>query len=716
MPRVPTYDNFQVEPAGFPSARFTGQDVPNPGAAQMQQTGQDMQQAGGRLGGIVHEMMKEQNAARVDDAINKAKDEAMRLQFDSQTGYLNQKGQAALERQSGKALHDEYGEQLQTKVDEIAAGLGNETQRIAFSRAAGRMMGSFREDAMRHTLSEFRTFKGSTIDGIIATRKNEISLGYTDPNKVDQAINGVWENGVLIQRGIKQAIYEKAKMLGKDSAEFVEAAWRDELSDAHTTAIKGALRDKNVLFAEKYLKEYGTQISGKHQLELRAQINHQVDSRVAMSTVDTVMGKFSSGLGQTSDFDRIVNITMQTESNGRRYGPDGKLLESPKGAKGEMQVLDGTNTDPGFGVTPAKDNSPEERARVGRDYMSAMLKRYGGDRSKAWAAYNAGPGRLDEALAASEKDGIDWLDKLPKETQNYVTKNEQAYRSGSGETRKVTLKEVHDSIRSTLGTNNPERLNMALDESTRRFGEEQAAVKQREEEAVANAMRELPNHGWRYSDLPAEMVAAIPPARRDDVRNYAVSMHKGDNITSPALYQRLSNPDALRSYTDDQFYALRPELSDADFRHFSAQRQAAKSGQSGDLNTSAINTTVDRMLRQLEINPKPKDTDHAAAARVGSIRSFVDKYVANIQLQRGKKLSDIEVDQEVTKLFATRGEFTKSFLGVDMGSFSKPYMSMKATDIPDEVLTELKADFSRRGIRPSDADLIGAYWQLRFTK
>ncbi|VTU25358.1 putative lysin [Variovorax sp. PBS-H4] len=118
----------------------------------------------------------------------------------------------------------------------------------------------------------------------------------------------------------------------------------------------------------------------------------------------------------------LKDVVLGIESGGRRYGADGKILEGPqvKGgtAKGEMQVMDATNLDPGFGVRPAADNSPAERARVGSDYLDAMLKRYGGDEAKAMAAYNAGPGALDAAL----KKGGNWLDHMPAETQAYVTK------------------------------------------------------------------------------------------------------------------------------------------------------------------------------------------------------------------------------------------------------------------------------------------------------
>lgn len=48
-----------------------------------------------------------------------------------------------------------------------------------------------------------------------------------------------------------------------------------------------------------------------------------------------------------------------------------------------------------------------------------MQRRYKGDPAMMWAAYNAGPGRLDQALAG----GGDWLSRMPTETQNYVRRN-----------------------------------------------------------------------------------------------------------------------------------------------------------------------------------------------------------------------------------------------------------------------------------------------------
>jgi hypothetical protein len=114
-------------------------------------------------------------------------------------------------------------------------------------------------------------------------------------------------------------------------------------------------------------------------------------------------------------FEELVAAVKQAESRGKRYAADGKTLTtSPKGALGEMQVMPRTIKDPGFGVIPAKDASPDEIARVGVDYLQAMTQKYG-DTEKALIAYNWGPGSTDKWIAS----GAD-PKKLPDETRTYV--------------------------------------------------------------------------------------------------------------------------------------------------------------------------------------------------------------------------------------------------------------------------------------------------------
>lgn len=111
----------------------------------------------------------------------------------------------------------------------------------------------------------------------------------------------------------------------------------------------------------------------------------------------------------------IYDFIAQEESGGREYNKDGSRVTSPTGARGIMQVLPSTARDPGFGITPS-NGTPEDDARVGREYYAAMYKRYG-DHEKAMAAYTDGPGNVDDAIAAKKGD---WLTAVPKQAQNRV--------------------------------------------------------------------------------------------------------------------------------------------------------------------------------------------------------------------------------------------------------------------------------------------------------
>ncbi len=119
----------------------------------------------------------------------------------------------------------------------------------------------------------------------------------------------------------------------------------------------------------------------------------------------------------------LDNVTAQTESGGRDYA-NGRPVTSPKGALFSMQVMPSTARDPGFGLRPANPSDANDMNRLGREYRAAMQDRYGGDLGKMWAAYNAGPGRVDAAIA----QGGNWLSRLPNETQSYVARNLRAIR------------------------------------------------------------------------------------------------------------------------------------------------------------------------------------------------------------------------------------------------------------------------------------------------
>jgi soluble lytic murein transglycosylase len=120
---------------------------------------------------------------------------------------------------------------------------------------------------------------------------------------------------------------------------------------------------------------------------------------------------------------------------------------SPAGAKGLMQLMPGTARSVasglGLGYSPASlTESPDYNISLGRAYLASMLSRFGGSYVLSLAAYNAGPGRVNQWLRSNgdprlgEDAAVDWIELIPfNETRNYVQRcleNLQVYRARSG--------------------------------------------------------------------------------------------------------------------------------------------------------------------------------------------------------------------------------------------------------------------------------------------
>jgi soluble lytic murein transglycosylase-like protein len=117
---------------------------------------------------------------------------------------------------------------------------------------------------------------------------------------------------------------------------------------------------------------------------------------------------------QEADVEGFLSKIQHLESRGKHYDAKGNILTSPKGAEGIMQVMPKTQRNPGYGVTPARDRSPEELERVGKEYGLAMLREFK-DPKLAAMAYNWGPGNVKKWLASDRQAPI------PKETQQYAS-------------------------------------------------------------------------------------------------------------------------------------------------------------------------------------------------------------------------------------------------------------------------------------------------------
>lgn len=150
--------------------------------------------------------------------------------------------------------------------------------------------------------------------------------------------------------------------------------------------------------------------TGRYEWQTAANVAGAGNGQQIPSAMPNGLPSTQNGLPNGTPMTPLQRSVMSTESS------NNPAAVSPVGASGTMQTRTGTLTSPGYGVTPAQNNSPAEMQRVGVDYLEAMRGRYGND-SDALVAYNWGPQNADKWIAG----GRQW-NQLPPATQQYVGK------------------------------------------------------------------------------------------------------------------------------------------------------------------------------------------------------------------------------------------------------------------------------------------------------
>ena len=162
-----------------------------------------------------------------------------------------------------------------------------------------------------------------------------------------------------------------------------------------------------------------------HDLPPAAPKPQMVDSLLAPIVNTWQRGIDSLGKG-AAGLVALVEKVIQHESGGR------VAVVSPKGARGLMQLMPGTAREMAQELNlhyneQRLTRDGEYNKQLGTAYLDKLLKRYDGAAALAVAAYNAGPGRVDEWLKSNgdPRQGTisvsQWVERIPfKETRNYT--------------------------------------------------------------------------------------------------------------------------------------------------------------------------------------------------------------------------------------------------------------------------------------------------------
>jgi len=661
------------------------------------------------------------NATVVDDAINSAMEARRSVEWGEDDGngqitggYKNAKGVDAVRRPSGKALDEEVLADFDKRVQAITKDkLANGEQRRAFKAQVDRMRAQLAEGVSTWTARQFDAYNTSVYKGQLDNLTNEAVSNYDKPPELRDTIDRL--DRVSATLAADQGV----------SAAELESSQRRQRSAAINGAVRQALVDKKFGYAQALLNEWAPKLDQDGVLQLKAQIDGRVSIQLGEDVATSIFrGQVAPAFTPPDQnrAGRVYEITAQAESRNRDRNADGSVVTSPKGAKGRMQVLDGTNKDPGFGVRPARDDSLEERARVGRDYIDAMTARYGGDMKKAWAAYNWGPGNLE---AAMKEHGPAWFDHAPAETRAYVTNNLKAYNGGQvGQPPEPKPADLYAEVDRMLpGVENIDARRAAYSWLDKRVSMAKAERAEDQDNAMAQALTIVRQTGGDLNAVPPSVRDRVKPSEWTSVQNYAKNTAEGAyRVTDPAAYYVAMDPVALSAMTPAQIEGLRPKLSETDYNTvrntWTNLRKPDGPGKGPEsLDLTLVDGLVNTRLEYMGIDPKPgAKAKPEEVARIGAIRQFVHRYVLDTQLQQGAKIADYDaMEQLVSRMFTRNQAFRTKFLGMDTGGGSQPVLTSGVRDIPSDtrnrITTSLKSALKRE---PSEAEVLQAYFRSQF--
>lgn len=579
MARVPTTAGGFVDRRGGGMPAFQAPDA----TAGFREIGEATRRLGGALA----------QQAEVDEALDRDRDEAAAKMID--TEYSDWSRQELFEKEGafytleGFAADNARGDlesAIDKKRDDYLARASNPRQQRLIEEALARRMGADKQGIATYSSNQYRIEEKRQGEARLGAARNDALTYWEDPTRFGEEL--------LVGEAEIRSAGAKAGQ-AKETTDLAVEKWRSDVyGSVGANLIRGGRIDDAIAWADQ-ARPF---LSPDDEAALDAALYRPILERKVDGLADYIMGltpapttsatPSAPASGGRVTGSMMYNITAVSESGNRERDARGRLITSAAGAKGKMQVMPGTERDPGFGVKPMQDNSDAERTRVGRDYLDAMLKRYGGDPAKAWGAYNWGPGAVDGAI---KKYGDNWLDHAPAETQAYVAKNMAALgrpmRAGSPEAS-AQRHDLGDLLAKVDAMGLPFEEEKALKQEIERRVQTDESLRRREQDDAAERANEILDRAeasgapiTKESQIPPEVWNAMDPSARLTLRGVIARNAKpADRVTDPGRYTELSdlyatNPDAFAKI-DPMSY--RNKLSDSDYQQVLGWRRDALNG------------------------------------------------------------------------------------------------------------------------------------------
>lgn len=353
----------------------------------------------------------------VAGALTQEYQDQQRLDFGkAQTAWLQGQAEAhaALERDNDYAtMQDRYGQQMQKVTESSASGITSGRMRQEFDNWVNQQ--NIRGGEQIRSLAWSKE-KDASIAGLNQSLETSRSTYLTSPDPATrQQILDATNN--MIQGAASKGYIDQTQ------AQQLGQRW---ITDAATGSLKMMQPEQRLSALQNPTGIVSFLPPDQRQAMIKDASYESLNTRLSQQQLQMYTGDAGMNVLAVPQ-ETLLQAVFQQESGNRHRNADGSLVTSPAGAQGAGQIMPPTGKDPGFGVKPLQDDSEQENRRFTGDYLNAMLKRYSGNQILALAAYNAGPGKVDDWLKqigdprTGQVSNEQFAASIPfNETRNYV--------------------------------------------------------------------------------------------------------------------------------------------------------------------------------------------------------------------------------------------------------------------------------------------------------
>lgn len=645
---------------------------------------------------------------RVEESLNQLRARQLELAH-GDSGFAKLEGGAIVNRKT--PVIDEYPKLFESSVNEIMGGL-TDKQKEKFKVRADGLGLSFKADIMRHVADQSEKYKNEVITGSVATESQNAAVNWFSPSELEKSklrVQQIIENG-----------------LGDKPVQFVRDKIRDAFARINSSVVSSMLASGKIEYAKKYIQSNVSMMDIPDVIKYNGEIAKVETENKIVSVVSGVMEKVPT-MVQPNDGDRLLSLIAKTESGNRDFDAQGRLVTSNRGAQGRMQVMPATQKNPGFGVKPAADNSVEEMARVGRDYMGAMIREYNGDVALALAAYNAGPGKVDEAVKKASKEGKHWINYVPDETKNYVRKITNEYMSGENPIKEPTLTDVKKAVADQLKGEDQGLIDAALKRAESEFNDMRSGMNQESENVLLSVMERVDGGSIRsYDDLtPSELMSL--GKNRVAARSYIDSGNKrmedkisGSDVAIEFYYSMLEDPAKLANASVKDILELSEDLGKDRVKSLLDKRNTYRTQPE---NERAASVDADQFNSwAMKFGYKLSNKEHRDALIF--VRERTESAINRLQNEEKRSLTREEKDKVIKSMMVEFPTVKARWKG-GMFSGSQTTMEARGYDIrdprniivPDDARKDIVSAYRRNGVtNPSESQIRDGYVDWLMTK